>query len=311
MIRPPLNRWWLKAAVQGALAATPGAATLDDTLRRRLRGADLSEDYFLSKWLHVTQHLRALGNPGGRPLLRTRAIEIGTGWFPIVPLGLAVHGGSVVTIDKGKHLDAERVWLAMQRLSELEAAGTITVGSPERMARLRELILQPPPSSAAELLEPMGIRPVIADAQDLSGVPEAHGSNLLVSNNTLEHIPAGVLAGIFREFLRVGSESARMSHYIDLADHYAGFDPRITEFHFLTMSDARWRLSNNRLGYQNRLRIGDYRDLMTQAGWRVTREKLTRRSASQLDGLRLVPPYDQVPTKELLVVKAHLVSTRA
>ncbi|USQ75306.1 class I SAM-dependent methyltransferase [Ornithinimicrobium cryptoxanthini] len=311
MTRAPLNRWWVKAAAQGALAAAPRAAALDDALRRRMRGAYLSEDYFLSKWRHVTQHLRALGNPGDRPLLKTRAVEIGTGWFPIVPLGLAVHGGTVVTIDTGQHLDAARVRLAMQRLSQLEAAGTITAASPERMARLRELLLAPPPSSAAQLLEPMGIRPVIADAQDLSQVPEAHGSNLLVSNNTLEHIPAEILAGIFREFLRVGSKSARMSHYIDLADHYAGFDPRITEFHFLTMSPTRWRLTNNRLGFQNRLRIGDYRELLSQTGWRVTREKLTRRPTRSLDGLRLVPPYDQVPIKELLVVKAHLVTTRA
>lgn len=311
MTRAPLNRWWVKAAAQGVLAAAPRAAALDDALRRRMREPYLTEDYFLSKWGHVTQHLRALGNPGDRLLLRTRAVEIGTGWFPIVPLGLAVHGGTVVTIDTGKHLDPARVWLAMQRLSQLEAAGTITAASPERMAQLRELLLAPPPASATQLLEPMGIRPVIADAQDLSQVPEAHGSNLLFSNNTLEHIPAEILAGIFREFLRVCSESARMSHYIDLADHYAGFDPRITEFHFLTMSPPRWRLSNNRLGFQNRLRIGDYRELLTQTGWRVTHEKLTRRPAHSLDGLQLVPPYDQVPTKELLVVKAHLVAARA
>lgn len=311
MMRAPLNRWWVKAAVQGVLAATPGAATADDTLRRRMRRAQLSEDYFLSKWRHVVEHLRALGNPGDRPLLKTRAVEIGTGWFPIVPLGLAVHGGSVVTIDKGKHLDAQRVWLTMQRLSQLEAAGAITTASPERMAQLREFLLVPPPASAAQLLEPLGIRPVIADAQDLSQVPESHDANLLVSNNTLEHIPADVLAGIFREFLRVGSHDARMSHYIDLADHYAGFDPRISDFHFLSMSPTRWRLSNNRLGFQNRLRIGDYRELLAQSGWRISREKLTRRPAHDLDGLRLVPPYDQVPVKELLVVKAHLVTVRA
>lgn len=311
MTRAPLNRWWVKAAAQGVLAAAPRAAALDDTLRRLMRGPQLSEDYFLSKWRHVKQHLRALGKPSDRHLSRTRAVEIGTGWFPIVPLGLAVHGGSVVTIDTGRHLDATRVWLTMQRLSQLEAAGTIRAASPERMAQLRESLLAPPPASAAELLEPMGIRPVIADAQDLSHVPEAHGSNLLISNNTLEHIPAEILAGIFGEFLRVGSEDARMSHYIDLADHYAGFDPRISDFHFLTMSPTRWRLSNNRLGFQNRLRIGDYRELLAQTGWRVTREKLTRRPAHELDGLRLVPPYDQVPTSDLLVVKAHLVTARA
>ncbi len=305
-----LNRWWLKATAQGAVALAPGAARLDEAVRRRVRGPHLEPDYFLSKWHHVEQHLHALGNPGGVRLQRTRAVEIGTGWFPIVPLGLAVHGGSVLSIDKGKHLDAQRVRLAMQMLSDLEAAGRIRSGAPERMALLRELLTAPPQTTATQLLRPLGITIRIADARDLSRLPEAHDTNLLISNNTLEHIPAAVLQGIFSEFARVASADARMSHYIDLADHYAGHDPRISEFHFLTLGPRRWRLANNSLGYQNRLRIGDYRELLQQTGWRITRQTLTRRKRSELDGLRLVAPFDSTPVRELLVVKAHLVTGR-
>lgn len=306
-----LSHWWLRAAAQGALAAAPGASALNDALRRRRRSPFLTQDYFLSKWHHVIQHLHALGNPGGVALQRTRAIEIGTGWFPIVPLGLAVHGGTVVTVDVGNHLEPHRVRLAMQMLSDLESAGQITVGAPEHLARLRSLLHAPADTPVPELLEPLGIHPRIADARDLSDLPETHGANLLVSNNTLEHIPAETLRGIFAEFRRIGSEDARMSHYIDLADHYAGHDPRINELHFLTLSPRRWRLVNNRLGYQNRLQIGDYRHLLTETGWRVTSESLTRRKATTLAGLTLVPPFDTTPVKELLVVKAHLVTRRA
>lgn len=306
-----LSHWWLKAAAQGVLAAAPGAGPLNDTLRRRVSGPFLTEDYFLSKWHHVRQHLHALGNPGGVPLQRTRAIEVGTGWFPIVPLGLAVHGGTVVTIDVGTHLDPQRVRLAMQLLSDLESAGRVEVGSPERLAQLRTLLDSPAGTPVPELLEPLGISPRIADAGDLAGLPETHGANLLVTNNTLEHIPPKTLRAIFAEFRRVGSEDARMSHYIDLADHYAGHDPRINEFHFLTLGPRRWRLANNRLGYQNRLQISDYRHLLSETGWLVTTETLTRRKHAALDGLTLVAPFDTTPVKELLVVKAHLVSRRA
>lgn len=306
-----LNRWWLKAAAQGAVAIAPGGAALDDAIRRRLRGPFLAEDYFLSKWHHVEQHLRALGNPGGVPLRRTRAVEIGTGWFPIVPLGLAVHGGSVVTLDIGAHLDSQRVRLAMQMLSDLVATGRIQVGVQDRLDRLRALLDSPSDTPVAELLGPLGVVHRIADARDLAGVPETHEANLLVSNNTLEHIPPETLRGIFTEFLRVGSADARMSHYIDLADHYAGHDPRINEFHFLTMGPWRWRLANNRLGYQNRLRIGDYRQILAETGWRVRSQTLTRRKHAALQDLTLVPPFDSTPVKELLVVKAHLVTRRA
>jgi hypothetical protein len=132
----------------------------------------------------------------------------------------------------------------------------------------------------------------------------------MVSNNTLEHIPRDVLAGIFAEFARVSAPGARMSHYVDLADHYAGMDPTIGEFNFLTLTGRQWRLANNRLHYQNRLRIADYRALLDRSGWAVLQARNTRRKRAALDGLDLVPPYDALPVRQLLVVKSHLVAER-
>ena len=307
-----LNRWWVKAAAQGLLAAAPGATALDDRIRRRLRPPHLTSDYVLSKWHHVESHLVAVGGGTGAALAAgTRVLELGTGWFLIVPLGLALHGATVITVDRTGHLDPARVRLAMQLLSDLEAAGRVRTAAPERLARLRDLLTDPAPRGTEELLEPLGVTALLADATDLSGLPQTHGSDLLVSNNTLEHIPADVLAGIFTEFRRVGGPSARMSHYIDLADHYAGFDPRINEFHFLTLPAARWRLANNRLGYQNRLQLSDYHRVLHDTGWQVTTEQLTSRNRRQLEGLALVAPYDAMPREDLLVVKAHVVADRS
>lgn len=302
--------------MQGAVASVPRASALTDAVRRR-RAPYLREAYFLSKWHHVRQHLRALDTmsvdaPGlGSPRTPIRAVEIGTGWFPIVPLGLAVHGCDVVTIDVAGHLDAARVRLAMQLLSDLAADGRITVGSPARLARLRVLLDSPADATVSDLLAPLGITRHIADARDLSGLPDTHGAGLFVSNNTLEHIPPETIRAMFAEFARVGSERALMSHYIDLADHYAGHDPSINEFHFLTLGPRSWRLANNRLGYQNRLQIGGYHELLRDTGWVVSSEALTRRKRAELEHLDLVPPFDTMPVRDLLVVKAHLVTARA
>lgn len=282
-----------------------------DNQWRRARGTYLQQSYFLSKWQHVTAHLGVLGTTDGAQLPPTTVVEVGTGWFPVVPLGLALHGASVVTIDKHNHLDARRVRLTMQMVSDLAASGRVRCGSPEQLSMLRTLLKNPGLTSATDLLEPLGIHARVADAQNLTSVPQARDADLLVSNNTLEHIPEPVLAGIFAEFARTGAASAQMSHYIDLADHYAGFDPRINEFHFLTLSDRQWRWANNSLGYQNRLQIGDYRRLLAETGWVSTQEQLTRRPAAQLEGLALVARFDTIPQRELLVVKAHLVSRRA
>lgn len=310
MPRPRLRRWWLKAAAQGALAALPGAARLE----HRLRGwstDELTEDYFNTKWNHVTAHTRAAtGDPDG-DLTGRRVVELGTGWFPIVPLGLALRGADVVTIDLTRHLDPHRVALVLRMLLRRADTGEIAVLDGPRLTAAREVAEEAGGLSVASSLESLGVRPALGDARDLSGLPETHGADLLVSNNTLEHIPGDVLEGILREFHRVGGPGARMSHYIDLADHYAAVDPAIGEFNFLTLSPRRWRLVNNRLHYQNRLRIQDYRALHERSGWRLVRQHCIRRDAAELEGLALVPPFDGMRPKDLRVVKAHLVSERA
>lgn len=308
--RSTLNRWWLKAAAQGALAALPRAGQLDDLLRKGLGRPRLTESYVLGKWHHVEQHLRAVGRRPGELLSGTRVIELGTGWFPLVPVGLALHGAGVLTIDTVQHLDADRVRQALRMLHDLVAAGRVPTGAPDRVDRLQEVVSDGRERTATELLEPLGVLPRIADARELARLPEAADAHLLVSNNTLEHIPGQVLHDIFTTFHQVGGRGARMSHYIDLADHYAGFDPRISEFHFLTLTPRQWRLANNALAYQNRLRIGDYRRLMRETGWLVTDEHLTTRRARELQGLDLVPPYDHMTSEDLLVVKAHVVADR-
>lgn len=300
--------WWVKATVQGALARTPGAARWSDAWRSR-GGIYLEPAYALTKWPHAKRHLRAMGSRAGRAVTGQRVLEIGTGWFPVVPVGLGLHGADVLTVDTTAHLDPTALALTVQVLAGLVDDGRIRVPDGPRLSALRDLAgsdrLEP-----AEL-EALGVRSAIADATDLSGLPEASGSTMLVSNNTLEHIPADVLGGIFAEFARVAAPTARMSHYIDLADHYAAGDPRIGEFHFLTLSPAAWRLANNRLGYQNRLRLPDYVRLLEQNGWAVDRMRNTSREAAELDGLALRPPFDTMPADDVLVVKSHLVAARA
>jgi hypothetical protein len=307
---PRLRRWWLKAAAQGVLAALPGGARLE----HRLRGwstDELTEEYFHTKWNHVTAHTRAAtGDPDG-DLTGRLLVELGTGWFPIVPLGLALRGADVVTIDLTRHLDPHRVALVLRLMLRLSDAGEITVPDGPRLAAARAVAEEASALPVGSSLASLGVRPALGDARDLSGLPETHGAELLVSNNTLEHIPGDVLEGILAEFHRVGGPGARMSHYIDLADHYAAVDPAIGEFNFLTLSPRRWRLVNNRLHYQNRLRIQDYRSLHERTGWRLVRQHCVRRDATELEGLSLVPPFDTMRPKDLRVVKVHLVSERA
>lgn len=310
------RRWWLKAAVQGAASVVPGGARVQDRLGRFTR-PELDAGYLLGKWAHVTAHTRAAatrdrdrdGPAGESALAGLRVLELGTGWYPIVALGLALQGAEVVTVDTATHLRRDRLDQTLRMLDRLAGEGRVQVAVPGRLVAARTALADGAP--LPEVLAAAGVHPLVGDASDLSGLPQAQRCDLMVSNNTLEHIPPGTLRAIFTEFRRTAAPGARMSHYIDLADHYAGFDPHISELHFLTLPGPVWRLANNRLHFQNRLRIGDYQRLHRETGWRVVHRRLTRRPPSALAGLRLVPPFDELPPRQLLVVKAHLVSRRA
>lgn len=308
------RRWWLKAAAQGVTSVLPGGEAVQERLRRMSR-RQLDPEYVMTKWVHVNAHLRAL--PGDRreragaggPLAGLRVLELGTGWYPIVALGLALQGAQVLTVDTAPHLDRRRIHETLQLLVQLAEDNRITLAVPQRLPAAREALSRGAP--LPDVLAAAGVHPLVGDAGNLSDLPQAQGCDLMVSNNTLEHIPPETLRAVFTEFHRSAAPGARMSHYIDLADHYAGFDPRLSELHFLSMPDPAWRLANNRLHYQNRLRIGDYQRLHRETGWRVLHRRLTRRPRSELAGLRLVPPFEELPEAQLLVVKAHLVSQRA
>ena len=57
--------------------------------------------------------------------------------------------------------------------------------------------------------------------------------DFICSNNTFEHIPQEILRDILVEFKRVLHPNGLMSHFIDMSDHFAHFDSRITIYNFL------------------------------------------------------------------------------
>jgi hypothetical protein len=155
-----------------------------------------------------------------------------------------------------------------------------------------------------ELLGGLGVRLLVGDARD-SGL-QGGSVDLFVSNNTLEHIPNQTLRGILGEFRRLASPEAVMDHFIDMSDHYAHFDSAITEFNYMRYSDSVWRLFNNRLQYQNRLRLSDYRRLIEDAGFQVVAENAERGSMSELKATKLAQRFRGYPLEELIVLRCWL-----
>lgn len=282
--------WRLKAAVQGAISTVPGRERLNHLLQTHVTGSlTLTEEVFERKLAQSRRHLESYRAQRGT--LPGQVLELGTGWYPIVPLGLIEAGvPRVTTIDVSPLCDLTSARTAIERFDSDFA--------PERSAR-----------NAAELLAPLGVRLLVRDARD-TGL-ETESVDLFVSNNTFEHVPPQALGEIMAEFRRLAAPDAVMDHFIDMSDHYAHFDRSITEFNYLRYSDRAWRLFNNRLQYQSRLRISDYRGIIEQAGFKIVGEDAERGSPQELAAIKLAPRFRRYPPEELTVLRCWVTAAVA
>ncbi len=319
--------WLLKAALQGAIAPLPARHRINRLLQRHLTGSlALSSERFEAKLAQCARHLERFAAVRGGGALPATALEIGTGWQPIVPLGLALAGvREVTTFDVAPLLDRESVTRVLERYARALETGALASRLPSiERERARELLATGrargndageragdhspaagrAPTAAWELLAHAGVRAHVGTLAEAGLRP---GSiELIVSNNTLEHIPPAELADLFGELARLAAPGAVMDHFIDLSDHYAHFDRSLSELNFLRFPARTWRLFNNRLHYQNRLRIGDYTALIERAGFRVVDQRLERGSEQALAQISLAPEFRHYRREELLVLRAWI-----
>lgn len=305
-----MPRWKAKAAVQGALSLLPRPHRANLLLQQHVtRSLDFDDAYFLQKFRHVAPHaelIHGIDAGGSGPTV----LDLGTGWYPIVPLGLWLSGaGEVHSVDLNDHVTRHRVLDTARRYLALDAEGLLDGLRPDRVAVLRDVVEAPGERSGHELLGALGVKTFVGDAR---GLPLGDGAvHLFTSNNTLEHIPPDVLQGILTEFRRVARSDAVMQHFIDLADHYAGFDRSITVYNFLRFNERAWRRYNNKLHYQNRLRVNDYRALHEAAGWLVTAEKNGSKPVTDLHSVPLDDQWATYSEDDLRVCKSLMTSRPA
>jgi hypothetical protein len=94
-----------------------------------------------------------------------------------------------------------------------------------------------------------------------------------------------------------------------MADHYAQFDHTLSVYNFLRYSDRKWRWINNRLQYQNRLRLNDFRAIQRAAGWDIVSETNVTGPVRELEALTLAPRFRDIPNADLAVVTGWFVSS--
>jgi hypothetical protein len=301
-----MPHWLLKAGTQKVISWLPRSDSLNYVFQKYVtKTARLRPDWFDHKIDQAARHLRnwAEAQHQGRP---HRAMELGTGWHPVVPLALAVAGvDEVLSIDRNNLVRAANVGAVLRMFVEAaddgRLAGRLEVRRPDRVEIMRSLAADP--QVTAGRLADIGVAFLVGDARGTDLPPAS--VDLFTSNNTLEHIPPEVLVDILVEMRRLAAPGAVLSHFIDLSDHYSHFDGSLSPYNFLRYSDSQWRLLNNRLVFQNRLRVPAYRRLFSAAGLDLVDEDgHTPQPVADIDSLRLPAALRAQPAADILVTHA-------
>ena len=302
-------RWYLKAALQRAIGALPNAHHVNEWFQSHVtHSLDLSDEFIGTKLGEARGHLERYGTYGHGAL--GTAVEIGTGWYPVIPLALWLAGAErIVTYDVYPLLTADRARATLAAVADYLArhAEALPQARPERLDALRTS--DDDGATAAQVLAPFDIEPIVGDAA-ASYLPDG-AADLVMSTVVLEYIPYPALVALLRTSRRLAGPGGVHSHEIDLSDQFHYGDASITPINFLRFSDAAWSLVSNSIIPQTRLRFSDYARAFEEAGLLLTDAALTRCPETDLGRVSLADRFQRYAPDDLRVTRAWISATHA
>jgi hypothetical protein len=281
--------WRLKGLAQKGLSIIPGGGYLNDGLQIKYGGLRHFEQNIADKledWRLSMRYLQQVGFEWDGANL----IEIGTGWYPTLPICFSLVGARrVLTYDISRHMNTGLTFRMIAALEpHLDSIAEAGGACREDIRARHHEFLQAKDLNA--LLERARVEYCAPADTRATGSP-AGSADLVYSNSVLEHVPKQIIRSLMDEIMRMLRPGGLTLHNVGCNDHYAFVDRRISFVNYLRYSEARWSRWNNRLQYQNRLRAPEFLELAAEAGLEViykqvavrpgTREALTTFEVAQ------------------------------
>lgn len=305
----PLRKWHLKAIVQKGISFLPFSQRVNFLFQKHVtRGVRLTDAFVEDRLAHGTKHLLFFKKHSNYALGRT--LELGTGWYPLVPVAMFLAGAKeIFSVDIDPLANRERLAATLHFFIKMKNDGRldrfVPGWLPERFAIL-EKTAQDPSLSFEKMLETLRLKLLIADARKLD-FPDGH-FDLIHSNNTFEHIYPQILDEILAEFARLGRPGGVQSHFVDLSDHFAHLDRGITIYNYLQFSERQWALIDNSVQPQNRLRWPDYLGFYKKNGLKIVEEETRPGNLSELRRVERAAVFQKYSEADAAISHGYLVS---
>jgi hypothetical protein len=302
--------WWIKAGIQRVISWLPNSAAWNELFQQHVTRSIILTPPQLGDKLAEAQQFFDLWRKHGRGENQSfTALELGTGWHPIIPLGLHLCGAADLwSFDIDSHLSRKRLTQLLDQLFALDEGGELVRRLPgairsrvENLRALRRLAALDPP---ARWLQRINIHTAVRDARQTALATSS--VDLIFSSGVLEYIPVTILREVLHEFRRVAAPDAVMVHRLNLVDQFAYFDKRLSPFDHLKYTETQWRWRSSPLIWQNRIRISDYRRLFQETGFVVRAEDNISGTQEELDRVTLAPEFRNDSSGDLRVLHSVL-----
>ncbi len=305
-----MKKWVLKAVIQKTISFLPYKHHLNLLFQTYVtKGVQLSEAYFEDKLIHFKQH-----NQFRKKYLANQpdwsVLEIGTGWYPVVPICCFLAGAKEITsVDLSRLTNKDKLKTTLEAFINGHQKGQLKEyfqALPHRWAILVDIYANYETISFEEACQQLHFNYLVTDARKLP--LQDNSVEFILSNNTFEHIYEDILKDILREFKRVLAPTGLMSHFIDMSDHFAHLDQSITIYNFLKYSPKEWDRIDNSIQPQNRLRITHFREMYQNLDIPITEEVNRPGDVKVVKNLSIHAYLKDLSAEEIAISHSYLAS---
>jgi len=303
-------KWILKAIVQKTISYLPLSNKINYFFQKYVtKGVLLSDEYYFSRLKLAKAHIEAYFE--NAQAIPKSCLELGTGWYPIVPISFFLVGvEKIYSVDISFLTSKDRIKTTIEKFIETRNSGILKnyIAVEEIKWRVLVSILENYETLTLEnILNQLQLTYLIEDARALS-LPD-NSIDLVNSNNTFEHIYPEILIPILKDFKRVLKKgNGVQSHFIDMTDHFAHFDKTINIYNFLKFSPAQWNLIDNNVQPQNRMRIDDYKKIYADLNISIDSENFREGRSEELKTIHLSEPFKSKLLEINAISHCHFIS---
>ena len=236
------------------------------------------------------------------------AVEIGTGWVPVMPIALKLLGVSTVySFDLTRHLQKMITIRTLAKFDEVLAELARRSGASLAVLQSQFELLKDSPTFD-ELARRMDFH--YHAPMDFTQFPiRTKSVDIIYSNLVLEHVTPDALRKILKRSRDILKPGGVCWHNVDYTDHYAATHPGMSPANFLRYSEGFWNaVGQNDILYQNRLRRSDYTKAFVAAGFEIVHSiDHVLEDEKLIEKIPLAPEFSRRPTTDILSTSSRFV----